>query len=182
MTDTGEAISTTSSLEDLSILDPDDYKELADTTPAVEFINDDLHVISQSLENEEEDLSAYVRVQTDDDKQLPPSQLLLQPTSSYSDSISPESVSPSSIFSRSTTSSFEDLYPDLFLENIEDVDLAIEGSHKDLSEIADKRWGSIYSSALKEEIRYKIQLKRLNSGQEELKVDFPAPDTTVIFS
>ncbi|BFZ17902.1 hypothetical protein BsWGS_20941 [Bradybaena similaris] len=183
MTDTGELLSTTSSLEDLSILelDPDGYKELADTTPAVAFIDDDLQVIPQSLENEEEDLSDYVRVQADDHKQLPPSQPFLQPTSSYSDSISPESVSPSSIFSPSTTSSFEDIYPDLFLETTEDVDLAIEGSHKDLSEIADKRWNSIFSSALKEEIRYKIQLKRLNSGQEELKVDFPAPDTTICY-
>lgn len=165
--------SSFSSLDDLSVLDPSQLTELQQTTPTINIYSDGrLSVkITTNSDDDEDDLSKYLQVPPrDDERELSP-----QETPS---TLSPSSDSPPLSPAALTPVPLESLSSDLNLN----VKHRRGGKKRNLPEDSDETWQSIISGTIKEEIRCKIQLRRINMGQEELKVEFSQPEPTVILN
>nr|KAI8765393.1 activating transcription factor 3 [Biomphalaria glabrata] len=75
--------------------------------------------------------------------------------------------------SLSTSADLGTLLPSSSKTHTSNIPSKIESRKRSLREV--------YSETIKEEIRCKIQLRRISLGQEELKVDFAQPEPTICY-
>uniref|UniRef100_A0A0B7B045 BZIP domain-containing protein n=1 Tax=Arion vulgaris TaxID=1028688 RepID=A0A0B7B045_9EUPU len=161
-------ITPSSSLDDLNVLEPDQYEDITNVIPNVLFDGGDLLVIQTSDNNDDVDFSDYLPGISDVSEEF---SILEQASTSLNDF---ESTSSTQSISNST---FPVINPGLSYESSssENCVWVIAPSVTETSQ-------SIISDVIKQEIRCKIQLKRINQGQEELKADFTQPDTTISYT
>jgi FtsZ-interacting cell division protein YlmF len=169
--DNGTVISNSSSLNDLSVLEPQVYEDIKAAIPAIRF-DPDAHVIFLNPPSSDEDDFSDVLPGTPT-----PVKDVLSTTDYLLSPLSPESVSP--------PDSYLSLSPSFTTFDLPEQSCCSSGPSSSIvistGRAARETFTNLNTLLLKQELQYKIKLKRTENGQEELKVDLTPKLPTISY-